>query len=325
VDKPLEWTSHQVVAAVRNWSHQRRIGHAGTLDPLATGVLLLCLGKATRVSPYLMASTKVYRATLRLGLSTTTHDAEGEIVAQREVDLSRKQFESVLPRFLGRIDQVPPAYSAVKRQGKRLYEYARQGVEVKVPPRTVEIHSLSTTAWRPPLVALEVACGPGTYVRALARDLGQALGCGASLVDLRRVSSGQFHADQAIHLPAIEQAYADARADAAADPVAQVRALIRTRLHPLDRAFAHLPAIVLDAADARRLTMGQGVEAETGQARGPGLMPVDGHSRTYNDAQAQAYARAYGPGQQFLALVAWHENTERWRPRKVFTQPSELL
>jgi tRNA pseudouridine55 synthase len=319
VDKPLEWTSHQVVAAVRKWSRQRRIGHAGTLDPLATGVLLLCLGKATRVSPYLMASTKVYRATLRLGLSTTTHDAEGEIVAQCEVDVSREQFDRILPRFLGQIDQVPPAYSAVKRQGKRLYEYARQGVEVHVPPRTVQIHGLSTVDWTPPQVILDVACGPGTYVRALSRDLGQALGCGASLVDLRRVQSGQFCAEQAVHLSVLEQAYAEADADAG------VRALIRTHLHPLDLAFAHLPSLVLDADDARRLTMGQGVQVALQESHGPGLVPVDGHSRTFQDTQTHRYARAYGPGDQFLALVAWHEETDCWRPRKVFTQPSDLL
>jgi len=321
VDKPLEWTSHQVVAAVRKWSRQRQIGHAGTLDPLATGVLLLCLGKATRVSPYLVASTKLYRATLRLGVSTTTHDAEGEVVARRDVDLGREQFESILPRFLGQIDQVPPVYSAVKRQGKRLYEYARQGIEVQVPPRAVEIHSLSTVAWTPPNVILDVACGPGTYVRALARDLGEALGCGASLVELRRLQSGSFRAEQAVPLVALEQAYTDSNADA----VSGVRALMRAHLHPLDMAFAHLPSLDLDAKDARRLTMGQDVEAAPQETRGPGLVPVDGHSRTYEDVQAHAFARAYGPGKQFLALVAWHEDTRRWRPRKVFTQPSELL
>jgi tRNA pseudouridine55 synthase len=323
VDKPLEWTSHQVVAAMRKWSGQRRIGHAGTLDPMATGVLLLCLGKATRVSVYLMASTKVYRATLRLGLETTTHDAEGEIIAQREVDLSRERFEAALPAFVGQIDQVPPAYSAVKRQGKRLYEYARQGVEVSVPPRTVEIHSLSVSSWTPPEVILDVACGPGTYVRALARDLGQALGCGASLAALRRVQSGQFRADRSVQLSAIEQAYTGTGGEAS-------RAVICANLHPLDLAFARLPAVHLDVEDARRLTMGQSVEAETkagasaGPSHGPSIIPADGHSRTFQDTQAHEYARAYGPGEQFLALVVWHRATNRWRPHKVFTQPAEL-
>jgi tRNA pseudouridine55 synthase len=323
VDKPLEWTSHQVVAAVRKWSGQRRIGHAGTLDPLATGVLLLCLGKATRVSPYLMASTKVYRATVRLGLSTTTHDAEGEVTARQEVTASREQFEAALPAFLGQIQQVPPAYSAVKRQGKRLYEYARKGVEVEAPPRTVEIYDLSTVDWAPPDVILDVTCGPGTYVRALARDLGRALGCGASLAALRRLQSGQFSAKQAVPLSELENAFA--QADAHADPRAAVRDRIRAHLHPLDRAFAHLPALHLDAEAARRLTMGQDIKARAEETHQPGLVPVDGHSRTYRDAQTSPHARAYGPGRQFLALVAWHAESHRWRPRKVFTQPDELV
>jgi tRNA pseudouridine55 synthase len=326
VDKPLEWTSHQVVAAMRKWSGERRIGHAGTLDPLATGVLLLCLGKATRVSSYLMASTKVYRATLRLGLSTTTHDAEGEIVAESPVDVSREQFEAALPPFVGPIEQVPPVYSAIKRQGKRLYEYARRGVDMQVSPRTVQVHDLSVLEWAPPEAVLRVACGPGTYVRALARDLGQVLGCGASLSALRRTSSGQFRADRAVSLSEIERAHADPAADA----MDAVSALLRAHLAPLETAFAHLPAVHLAAAGARRLVMGQAVAAELAPgaspaARGSTLLPVDGHSRTYADARAHDYARAYGPGDQFLALVAWNEDAGHWRPRKVFVQPAELL
>ena len=327
VDKPLEWTSHQVVAALRKWSGERRIGHAGTLDPLATGVLLLCLGKATRVSSYLMASTKVYRATLRLGLSTTTDDAEGEVVSESPVNVSREQFEAVLPPFVGQIEQVPPLYSAVKRQGKRLYEYARRGVDVQVSPRTVQVHDLTVLDWSPPEVVLRVACGPGTYVRALARDLGRVLGCGASLSALRRTASGQFHVDRAVPLSEIERAYAGPAADAQDS----ASAVIRAHLAPLDTAFAHLPALPLDAAGARRLVMGQGVSAElapgepSAAPRGRGLLPVDGHSRTYAEARAHEYARAYGPGDQFLALVAWNEDAHHWRPRKVFVQPAELL
>lgn len=325
IDKPLEWTSHQVVAALRRWTGVRRIGHAGTLDPLATGVLLLCLGKATRVSQYLMASTKRYRATLRLGLSTTTHDAEGEVVSRREVDVTRDEFKAALPRFVGQIDQVPPAYSAVKREGKRLYEYARQGVPVQTPPRAVQIHSLSLVDWALPDVTLDVFCGPGTYVRALARDLGQFLGCGASLVALRRLSSGQFDAQHALPLSAIKEAFDNASSVGASD-------LIRTHVHPLDAAFAHLPALHLDAAGARRLTMGQSVagvahiesQPAEGRPRPVGLVPTDGHSRTFDDLSTHDYARAYGPGAQFVALVAWDERAAQWRPRKVFVQSTEL-
>jgi len=307
---------------MRKWTRERRIGHAGTLDPLATGVLVLCLGKATRVSPYLMASTKVYRATVRLGLSTDTHDAEGQVVAQCEAQVSLEQLQAALPRFVGTIAQVPPAYSAVKREGKPLYRYARQGVEMQAPPRQVEIHTLSVVDWSPPEVILDVVCGPGTYIRALARDLGVELGCGASLVALRRLASGQFDAEQALPVTAIEQAH---QGQGAAE-------LVRAHLQPLDAAFAHLPAVRLDEAGARLLTMGQGVTAEidagsmpSKRPRDSGRIPADGHSRTYDDAETQQYARAYGPGDQFLALVAWSEDHGQWRPRKVFVQPDELL
>jgi tRNA pseudouridine55 synthase len=248
------------------------------------------------------------------------------VVARQDVDVSREKFESVLTRFVGQIEQVPPAYSAVKRDGKRLYEYAREGIEVEAPPRSVQIHRLSMVDWSPPQVTLDVACGPGTYVRALARDLGRALGCGATLVALRRTASGDFAAEQAVPLSEIEQVF-----NAGKD----TRAWVRERLHALDVAFSHLPALHLPGEDARRLTMGQSVagpapDTVLAQVRAAdrrrfgGLVPADGHSRTFDDALASHYARAYGPGGQFLALVSWNQDTKRWRPRKVFVQPSEL-
>jgi tRNA pseudouridine55 synthase len=318
VDKPSGWTSHAAVVAARRWSRQRRIGHAGTLDPLATGVLLLCLGQATRVSQYLMASSKRYRATVRLGVSTTTHDAEGEVLSRCAVSVTRGEVDAALASFVGPIDQVPPAYSAIKRGGKRLYEYARRGEPVRVSPRKVVIHQVALLEWTPPDVLLDVHCGPGTYVRALARDLGQVLGCGAMLAALRRTQSGQFTADQATPLADLEHAFAD---------MAQVEAL----LHPLDDAFAHLQALRLDARAARQLAMGQAVSAVPAAApavdagRGEGLrVTPDGHSRAYEDAAAETYARAYGPGGQFLALVSWDEEASVWRPRRVFVQPDEI-
>jgi tRNA pseudouridine55 synthase len=275
-----------------------------------------------------MASSKVYRTTLRLGLSTTTHDAEGEVVAQNEVDVSREQFDAVLSRFVGPIEQVPPAYSAVKREGKRLYQYARQGVEVEAPPRAVVVHGLTVVDWAPPAVVLDVACGPGTYVRALARDLGRALGCGASLAALRRTQSGQFDVERALPLTALQEAFDEADREGSRG---RIREIVRARLQPQEAAFAHLPALTLDADTARRLVLGQAISAQVapgpaGAGTGaPGLVPADGHSRTYHDAQTHGYARAYGPGEQFLALVAWDQEREQWRPRKVFVQPSELF
>jgi tRNA pseudouridine55 synthase len=309
VDKPLGLTSHQVVAIVRKLSGQRRVGHAGTLDPLATGVLLLCLGKATRVSQYLMASPKAYRATVRLGISTTTHDAEGQITSRSEVRVQRRELEAALPLFVGHIDQVPPAYSALKRKGKRLYELARQGISVQVPARKVDVYALRLVDWAPPDLTLDVECGPGTYVRALARDLGRALECGAHLVALRRMQSGQFSVKQAASLETLEEAFAAGTA---------------SRLfHPLDAAFAHLPALHLDAGAACRLAMGQAV-------RDPSGVPCQAESgetlsgETLSRETPSREARAYGPGDQFVALVAREPESGSWQPRKVFVEPQDI-
>jgi tRNA pseudouridine55 synthase len=296
VDKPLGLTSHQVVVTVRRLSEQRRVGHAGTLDPLATGVLLLCLGKATRVSQYLMASTKTYHTTVRLGISTTTHDAEGQITSRAEVRVQRHDLEAALQPFIGHIDQVPPAYSAIKRKGKRLYELARQGIAVQVPPRKVDVYALRLVDWTPPDVTLDVECGPGTYIRSLARDLGRALGCGAHLVALRRTQSGQFSVQRAASLDELKAAFAAGTAG--------------HLLHPLDAAFAQLPALYLDADTAHRLAMGQAIRDS---AAAPGDTVVPGQ------------ARAYGPENQFVALVSREQGTESWRPRKVFIDPQDIL
>jgi tRNA pseudouridine55 synthase len=294
VDKPPGPTSHDVVASIRKMARQRKVGHAGTLDPMATGVLLVCLGRATRVSEYLMRSPKVYRATVRLGISTTTHDAEGEVTAEAEVRVTREQVDSVLPQFLGRIHQVPPKYSAIKRGGKRLYELARQGIEVEVPAREVDIVHLQITEWAVPIVQFEVHCGPGTYIRALARDLGELLGCGAHLAALRRVSSGSFSVSDAVTLERLGKAFAKGAVD--------------QHLYPLDIAFRHLPALCLDPETARRLAMGQAVKGD-----------IQGVATGTN-----GLARAYAPGNRCIALVYRDEQSDTWRPRKVFARPEEI-
>ncbi len=292
VDKPSGMTSHDVVLAVRRLTRQRRVGHAGTLDPLATGVLLVCLGQATRVCEYLMRSPKEYRADVHLGVTTTTHDAEGEIVRRSEAQVTRRMVEQALQGFVGRVPQVPPRYSAIRQRGKRLYELARQGIEVDVAAREVDIYALSIVAWTPPVVRLDVRCGPGTYVRALARDLGEVLGCGAHLSALRRTSSGDFAVSEATSLDRLRQA-------AQAEAIAEL-------LHPLDAAFAHLPALHLGAEDAQRLALGQWVRVEADPGNG-------------------TQARVYGPDGQFVALVTLDQDTGLWRPRKVFADPREMI
>ncbi len=292
VDKPSGLTSHDVVVLVRRAARQRKVGHAGTLDPMATGVLLVCLDKATRVTEYLMASPKTYDAVIRLGVTTTTDDAEGEIVTQSQIEVPYAEIERTVQQFVGRIEQVPPAYSALKRGGQRLYKLARRGQVPEVLPRLVEIHALQVEEWTPPMLHVQVRCGPGTYIRALARDLGRSLGCGAHLASLRRMASGRFTVEQAISPQQIETAFASGT-------VAEL-------LCPIDVAVADLPALYLDTATSLRLVAGQPITGDAGLAA------------------AGPMARAYAPDRQFIAIVAWDPEMAKWRPRKVFAQAEDL-
>jgi tRNA pseudouridine55 synthase len=224
IDKPQGWTSHDVVAKVRGLTGQRRVGHAGTLDPLATGVLLVCVGQATRVTEYLMAGQKRYRATLRMGVSTDTYDAEGQVTRDAgAVDIRLQEIETALAHFVGEIAQVPPMYSALKRGGQPLYKLARRGETVERQPRRITIELLDLVDWTSPQLTLEILCSPGTYIRSLAHDLGKQLGCGAHIAALTRLASGQFTLADAISLDMLTQAKA-------ADDWAHL-------LHPLDAAL----------------------------------------------------------------------------------------
>ena len=177
IDKPTGLTSHDVVARIRKLAKQKKVGHAGTLDPLATGVLLVCLGQATRLIEYVMAGRKQYRATIHFGLTTDTLDADGQVIAERDAShLTEAELRQILPAFQGQIEQVPPIFSALKQGGQPLYKLARAGKTVEVAPRRVTIDSLKWLDWQPPKLTLEVVCSPGTYVRSLARDLGEAAG-----------------------------------------------------------------------------------------------------------------------------------------------------
>lgn len=192
VDKPMGITSHDVVKRVRVLARTRRVGHTGTLDPLATGVLVLLLGPATRLAQFAAGHRKSYRATVHLGVSTTTYDAEGEITAMGVAPEDESLIRQALERFVGVIQQVPPMYSAVRVDGKRLYRLARAGMELEREPRPVEIRRLEILEWRRPELTLHIECSAGTYIRSLAHDLGQTLGCGAHLSRLIRTSSGPF-------------------------------------------------------------------------------------------------------------------------------------
>jgi tRNA pseudouridine55 synthase len=263
LDKPLGPTSHDAVAHVRRVLRQAglrevKVGHAGTLDPLATGVLLLCLGRATRLSEYVMAHDKTYVAQIRLGEATTTYDAEGEVTARRNPSgIDRGQVEAVLPRFLGQVEQLPPIYSAIKQGGKKLYEMARAGEVVELVPRTVRMDRLTILDWRSPELTLEVTCSAGTYIRSLAHDLGQMLGVGAHLTALRRIRSGRFDAAQACTLERLNDA----------DD-------LRTHLISPAQAFDESQTTRLSAAEAAELRFGRPIACPAGDER-PWVLALD--------------------------------------------------
>ena len=279
INKPRGLTSHDVVDRVRELSGIRRVGHAGTLDPIATGVLVICLGRATRLVRFIMDSPKVYRATLRLGVSTTTHDAEGEVTREAPVNVTLEEIEEALKSFTGTIEQVPPLYSAIKVGGRRLYELAREGKEVNPPPRTVEIYRLEVVRWDSPFLTLEVECSPGTYIRALARDLGDKLGCGAHVTELTRLRSGRFALEDAVTLEDLEGGK------------------LKQFLLPPEVAVADFPSVILEKGEEKRIRMGQKVKG-TPQG-GDGLHKV------------------YSFDGRFLGLAEWDPVARMWQPRLI--------
>lgn len=210
LNKPLHLTSHDVVSQVRRryraLTRSKKVGHAGTLDPLADGVLVMCLGAATRLSDYMMRGRKVYRAQVKLGETTSTYDAAGEVETRHDAGhISLDALERALLPFNGDLDQIPPMYSAIKVKGKKLYELAREGKSVERAPRKVTIHSIDVLAWDNPVAELKIHCGPGTYVRSLAHDLGRSLGVGAYLSGLTRIASGSFRINESIPLETVMQ------------------------------------------------------------------------------------------------------------------------
>jgi tRNA pseudouridine55 synthase len=242
--KPLHWTSHDCVAKVRRLLKLRKVGHGGTLDPLATGVLPIAVGQATRLLAYL-PPTKAYRATIRFGLQTSTDDLAGEVLNTQSASIiTLEQVTGYLPQFCGTITQIPPQYSAIQREGKRLYELARQGKIVEVPARQVRIDTLTVLGWQAgelPELVLEIACGEGTYIRAIARDLGRLLGVGGTLAGLERIESGGLCVEDSLTMEQL------------ADRINQQQAF----LTPPEYTFNHLSSRILDSEQARRWCQGQ--------------------------------------------------------------------
>jgi tRNA pseudouridine55 synthase len=288
INKATGMTSHDVVARVRRLTGQRRVGHAGTLDPMATGVLPVLLGQATRVAEYLSESGKAYRATIRFGIQTTSYDAEGDIIGESPVDLTLERIERALPDFLGEQDQLPPIYSAIKRGGVPLYARARAGEAIEVAPRRIRIDALRVIAWNPPDLTLDVECGKGTYIRSLAHDLGQELGPGAHLAGLIRTRSGPFTLGQAITLEELGAALADGS--------------WRDIMFATDEALLEWRAAILGEQNCARLRTGQRIQVERYPTAAP---PTE-----------DELIRAYSTDGRFLGIMRWSGADEAWRPQK---------
>jgi tRNA pseudouridine55 synthase len=208
VDKPSGMTSHDVVAIIRRKIRQKRVGHAGTLDPLATGVLVILVGKSTCLSNKFVGFDKAYGATMKLGVKTHSADIQGEVICERPFDnITREMVLASFKKFTGLIDQVPPMVSAVKHNGERLYKLARQGITVDRPSRQVTVHALDLLEFTPPLVKLYLACSKGTYVRQVAEDVGEDLGCGACITEIRRTQVGPFSINEAVKLDDVNETH----------------------------------------------------------------------------------------------------------------------
>ena len=271
MDKPQGWTYMDVCAKLRGIFHEKRVGHAGTLDPMATGVLPVFIGRATRAVEFAAGSDKEYVAGLKLGVVTNTQDITGEILEQRPAEVTRKQLLAVLPRFTGAIEQVPPMYSAIKINGKKLYELARKGKEVERGPRPVTIHALEALDGPPPQgvdFLLRIHCSKGTYVRTLCHDIGQALGCGGCMSSLQRIKAAGFTLADSVTLEAVQEAVDRGEGE--------------SLLLPVDCCFAGLPVLVLKTAGAEK------------KIRNGAALPV-------RDVPDGEY-RVYGMDKTFLAL-----------------------
>lgn len=285
--KPPGQTSFDVVSRIRRLSGEPRVGHTGTLDPDATGVLVVCLGQGTRVIEFLSKAGKTYRAEIELGVSTDSHDAAGAVVETRDPGyVTEDQVRRVLLSFCGTVDQIPPMYSALKHRGKRLYELAREGIEVARKPRKVQISRLELLAWEPPIITMEVECGAGTYIRALARDVGQNLGCGAHLKKLTRLKSEPFDIDDAVPLVVLEEAFS--------------QGWWPSLLYSIDEVLLGWKAVIIGAEEEALVRQGRSLELAVAV-----------------DSSGDSMCRAYSQEGHLVAVLSRQEEN-LWHPHKVF-------
>ncbi len=285
IDKPVGITSHDVVQAVRSGTKIRRAGHTGTLDPRASGVLVVLVGPAVRLSEYVSASDKRYQAVIQLGITTDTYDTEGQVTSRSPVDITYEEFDATLQTFVGQFEQVPPIYSAIKVHGRKAYEMAREGEEVELEPRLITVHELELLDWDPPEAVVDVQCSSGTYIRSLAHDLGEKLGCGATLVGLRRTKNGQFGLRDAVPLRRLQESFADGT---------WYKYLI-----PAAEALGDWYTIELTVQQVDEVRHGHRVPAT-------------------EEMEVGKWARAISEEGELVALMEYDPQTTEWQPRKVF-------
>ncbi len=292
IDKPSRMTTMDVVRRIKRASGQKRVGHGGTLDPIATGVVPVCIGQATRTMEYLIEGTKEYRCRITLGVETDTYDSEGEVTATGDASaITRREIEEALTSFSGTVYQVPPMFSALKQQGKRLYDLARAGVEVEREPRKVKVHRIDVLEWAPPDVTVGVTCGRGFYMRSLAHDLGESLGCGGHVTELVRLRSGPFEISEAISLAEAEQR--------------MLEGTWEELLHPADSVVLHERAAVVGAGVEEMIRHGRPLP--------PGLrFPSSGQNEL---------CRVYSVDGDFVGILSFVASRGRWQPEKVFAAP----
>ncbi len=293
LDKPLHLTSNGALQRVKRLFGAKKAGHTGSLDPLATGMLPICFGEATKVSQFLLDSDKYYQVEMKLGIKTTTGDAEGEIISTRPVnDLTAERIENVMSQFLGTIQQIPPMFSAIKHQGKPLYELARKGVEVERKPRAVNIYALKLITLGVDTVSFDVHCSKGTYVRTLVEDMGEQLGCGAHVSALRRSAVSPYQQNKMYTFTELEEMHKQYGFDALAQC-----------LLPIDTSVQHLPAVKLSASTTFYLRMGQPVMAPH--------LPATGWVRIFSDDA------------QFMGIGEILEDG-RVAPRRLISMPKRM-
>jgi tRNA pseudouridine55 synthase len=287
VNKPGECTSFSIVAKIRRITGEKRVGHAGTLDPAATGVLPICLGQATRITEYLHAFSKQYVADIELGVSTDTFDGQGRVISCKDASsVTPSLLQQALDSFRGTIDQVPPVYSAIKIKGRQAYSLAREGIKISLHPRQVRIERMELLAFEPPYLKLSILCSKGTYVRSLANDLGEKLGCGAYLKGLTRTAYGPFTIHDSHSPEEIQAAFETGRP--------------QPLLYPVDYPLIDWQKMVLDEKTALEVERGTDIVGPTA------------------DPSAGSLCRAYGPDERFIAIMKFRPETGLWHPEKVF-------